>query len=493
MIENQNTEFKKIWKDDYLKSICAFANAQGGTLWVGLNDISEITGISNYKKLLEDLPNKIRDILGVIVQINLHEKDQKHYLEIVVPKHNNPISFRGHFYCRSGSTIQELNGGALERFLLEKRGKKWDGVLAEGFTNTDLSQRAFDIFRQKAKRSQRIPLDDLQEDNEHLLELLGLTENGKLTRAAVLAFGKNPEKLNTGTYVKIGFFRSHGDLRYHDEIHGSLFEQVEKTMDLLLTKYMRANIAYEGITRTETYDYPEEALREAVLNAIIHKDYTSGSPIQISVYDKTIWISNTGNLPQSWTVETLKKHHKSIPPNPDIANAFFRAGYIEVWGRGTLNIIEYCKNAGLPEPDFHYEAGLTVLFKKENKSYEELARLDTEKTTGKMPNEFGKSSEENLRRIRKISNELGIRWSERLVEKIGGRLVEKVGGKLVESQWKIILLMEENSGITKAELSEILKISTTAIDKSITKLKKLNIIKRIGPDKGGYWEVMDNE
>jgi len=117
---------------------------------------------------------------------------------------------------------------------------------------------------------------------------------------------------------------------------------------------------------------------------------------------------------------------------------------------------------------------------------------DISEITGKMPNEFGKSSEENVRRIRKTSNELGIRWSERLAEKVGSRLVEKVGGKLEESQWKIILLMEENSRITKAELSEILKISTTAIDKSITKLKKLNIIKRIGPDKGGYWEVMDN-
>ena len=149
MIENQNTEFKQIWKDDYLKSICAFANAQGGTLWVGVNDKSKISGISNYKKLLEDLPNKIRDILGVIVQINQHKKDQKHYLEIVVPQHNNPVSFRGHFYYRSGSTIQELNGGALERFLLEKRGKKWDGVIAEGFTITDLSPVAFEIFRKK--------------------------------------------------------------------------------------------------------------------------------------------------------------------------------------------------------------------------------------------------------------------------------------------------------------------------------------------------------
>ncbi len=328
MIENQNTEFKRLWKDDYMKSLCAFANAQGGTLYIGLDDSGKVTGIDNYKKLLEDLPNKIRDVLGVIASINHKSDNQNHYLEIKVKPQNNPISFRGHFYYRSGSTIQELQGPSLEKFLLDKSGKKWDGVIDERFDFDDLSPAAFDIFRKKAAKSKRIPEEDLEESEQHLLELLGLSKDGKLTRAAVLAFGRNPEKLVTGAYVKIGFFRTHSDLLYHDEIHGSLFEQVEKTMDLLLTKYMRANIDYEGITRTETYDFPEAALREAVLNAIVHKDYTSGNPIQISVYDKMIWISNSGTLPQGWTVETLKKHHKSEPANPDIANVFFRAGYI---------------------------------------------------------------------------------------------------------------------------------------------------------------------
>ncbi len=271
MIENQNTEFKKIWKDEYLKSVCAFANAQGGILYIGLNDDGIVVGIDNYKKLLEDLPNKIRDILGIVPQINYKTKDNKHYLEIIVKSYNAPVSFRGHFYYRSGSTIQDLNGPVLEKFLLEKKGKKWDGVIIDIFSFEDLSPVAFDIFRKKARLSKRISEDDLTENNEKLLEILGLIENGKLTRAAFLSFGKEPERLVTGSYVKIGFFSSHTDLLYHDEIHGSLFEQIEKTMDILLTKYLKANIAYEGLSRTETYDYPENALREAILNALIHK------------------------------------------------------------------------------------------------------------------------------------------------------------------------------------------------------------------------------
>ncbi len=126
-IENQNIEFKTIWKDEYLKSICAFANAQGGTLFIGIEDNGDVTGIKNHKKLLEDLPNKIRDILGVVPQINHKTETNKHYLEIRVKPYNNPVSYRGHFYYRSGSTIQDLNGPALENFLLEKKGKNGMG------------------------------------------------------------------------------------------------------------------------------------------------------------------------------------------------------------------------------------------------------------------------------------------------------------------------------------------------------------------------------
>jgi len=454
MIENQNTEFKQIWKDDYLKSICAFANAQGGKLYIGVNDKGSITGVNNYKKLLEDLPNKIRNILGVIPQINHKTENHKSYLEIVIEPYNNPISFRGHFYYRSGSTIQELNGPSLEKFLLNKKGKKWDGVVTDEFSLNDLSQTAFDIFRKKAGLSKRVPKEDLSEDNRKILDLLGLLENDKLTRASILSFGKDPEKLITGAYVKIGFFRTHTNLLYQDEIHGSLFEQIEKTMELLLTKYLKASIAYEGLSRTETFDYPVDALREAVLNALIHKDYSSGNPVQISVYSNMLWISNEGKLPQGWTIKTLLNKHKSVPPNPDIAKTFFRAGYIETWGRGTINIIENCKKAGLPAPDFRYDAGLTVLFKKENKSFEELSSPEIKD-----------------------------------VEKDAEKDVEKDVEKLSKNEKLIYNKIKNNPKITAKELSEVIGINPRNIQKHIQQLKIKKMIERIGPDKGGYWKT----
>jgi len=230
--ESQHIEWKTIWKDEYLKWVCGFANADGGSMFIGIDDVGRVVGIENAKKLLEDLPNKIRDVLGIVAKVNLQSRDDKQFIEIEIEPYTTPISYGGHYYYRSGSTIQDLKGPALEKLLLKKMGKKWDGVIAPDFSLDDLSPEAFEIFRKKARKSKRVPEEDLNESDENLLQSLGLFSNSELKRAAIIAFGKNPEQLITGAYVKIGFFRTHTDLLYQDEIHGSLFAQVEKTMDL---------------------------------------------------------------------------------------------------------------------------------------------------------------------------------------------------------------------------------------------------------------------
>ena len=136
-------------------------------------------------------------------------------------------------------------------------------------------------------------------------------------------------------------------------------------MELLLTKYTKALISYKGLSRIETYEYPEDALREALLNAVSHKDYAGCTPIQISVYSDKIMIWNIGQLPENWTVDMLQQKHSSIPYNPDIANAFFRSGYVEAWGRGIEKINELCIKAGLPLPIISYNhSGCWVEFRK---------------------------------------------------------------------------------------------------------------------------------
>ena len=366
MSENQNIEWKETWRDEYLKWICGFANANGGSIFIGKNDKGEVVGITNATKLMEDIPNKVKDILGILVDVNLHETSKGDFIEILVEAYPYPVNYKGQYHYRSGSTKQELKGAALDKFLLQRKGKRWDAVPVPKVSVNDLKADSFDLFRKRALKSLRIEESILTDSNQLLLENLQLIENGNLKRAAILLFHPNPEKFVTGAYIKIGFFETDDELKFQDEIHGNLFEQIEKAIDLLFTKYIYSQISYEGIHRIETYEYPKEAVREALLNAVCHKDYSGGTPIQISVYKEKIIFWNEGQLPENWSIENLLSKHPSKPYNPDIANTLFRSGYIESWGRGTLKMINECVKAGVPKPTYYYDmSGFWVEFWQE--------------------------------------------------------------------------------------------------------------------------------
>lgn len=372
MAESQNIEYKSSWRDEYLKWICGFANANGGSIFIGKDDTGTTVGITDAKKLLEEIPNKVRDTLGILVDVNLHKTTKGNFIEIVIEAYPYPVNYKGQYHYRSGSTKQELKGAALDKFLLQKKGKRWDGAPVPKISVKELKQETLDFFRKRAFKSQRIEEDSLMDTNEHLIENLQLKENEFLKRAAILLFHSNPQKFFTGAYIKIGYFQTDDDLKFQDEIQGNLFEQIEKAMDLLFTKYIKAEISYEGISRVEKFEYPKDAVREALLNAIAHKDYSAGVPIQISVYSDKIIFWNEGQLPENWTVKNLWEKHASRPYNPDIANALFRSGYIESWGRGTIKIIKECKQFGIPEPIFSYDSSdISVEFRKDiyNENY----------------------------------------------------------------------------------------------------------------------------
>jgi ATP-dependent DNA helicase RecG len=430
MSESQNIEYKQSWRDEYLKWICGFANASGGSIFIGKDDNGNIVGLTDAKRLLEEIPNKVRDVLGILTDVNLHTTAQGDFIEIIVEGYPYPVNYKGQYHYRSGSTKQELKGTALDKFLLQKKGKRWDGVPVPKVSAKDLKQEAFDFFRKRAFKSQRIEEDILTDSNEHLLENLQLKENHFLKRAAILLFHSNPENFVTGSYIKIGYFETDDDLKFQDEIHGNLFEQIEKTMDLLFTKYIKAPISYEGINRVETYEYPKDAVREALLNAIAHKDYSGGVPIQISVYTDKIIIWNEGQLPENWTVKNLLEKHASRPYNPDIANALFRSGYIESWGRGTLKIIRECKQAGIPEPVFSYDSSdISVEFRKDiyNEKYLQSINLNDRQVKAVLfTKEKGKLTNSDYQTLNDVSRETATRDLKELIDK---QLIKPSGQK----------------------------------------------------------------
>ena len=427
--EQQNIEWKEIWRDEYLKWICGFANAKGGILIIGKNDDGEIVGVKNSKKLMDDLPNKILNHLGIICDVNLYDFKNKHYIEIDVKPYDVSISYQGKYHYRSGSTKQELKGNALNEFLLKKTGKTWDDVIEPRADISDIDTFAIEAFRKGASSSKRLPFLENEDDIEQILDNLFLLENKQLKRSALLLLGKKPCRFFINAFIKIGRFgKTDDDLKFQEVVEGNTYQLADKTLDVLDRKFLVSPISYEGLHRIEGWEYPYKAVRETIINAIVHRDYM-GAPIQIRVYDDKLIVWNEGTLPNDMTIEDLKKRHSSRPHNPILAGAFFKGGLIEAWGRGTIKIINECKKAGLPEPLMEQVSGgiSITIFKN---SYSEKFLIDKGLNERQIKavlfiKENGKITNKKYQELSSISKATATRDLTELIEK--HKILERTG------------------------------------------------------------------
>lgn len=418
-LESQNIEFKSNWRDEYLKWICGFANANGGKLLIGVDNKGNITGIENPADLLEQLPNKLRDILGVYAEVNLHSEKGKHYLEIIIPRYDVPISVRGKYYVRSGSTLQELKGLTLNEFILKRTGKTWDDIPEQRATLNDIDNESIKQFLNDVRIVKRIKIeDDISLPN--LLQKLRLLEDGYLKRAALILFGKDPGKFYPNLAVKIGKFgQSDADLKFHEVGEGNLIQLKARIGEMLNAKFFIHPIDFLGMQRVERDEYPVAAIREMVLNALVHRNYM-GAPTQIRLYDNYFSVWNDGGLPEGITEEDLWKVHRSNPRNPLLADTCFKAGYIDAWGRGTIKIIESCKDAGLPEPVLKEEQGgfLSKIFKN-HFTEEQFARMGLNERQIKAVRHVkkkGKITNKDYQKLNEVSKKTATRDLSELVK-----------------------------------------------------------------------------
>lgn len=300
--------------------------------------------------------------MGIVADVDLLAENDLEYIKITVNSYTFPISYNGKYFYRSGSTTFTLSGASLDEFMLKKQGVTWDGVPIPNETIDNFDNTAIKVFKEKALKSRRLDEKALDVPDEILFQNLQLYEGNYLKRAAVLLFHENPEKWIQGAYIKIGFFgSSDSDLIYQDEIHGPLILQIDEAMKIIYQKYMKALIDYEGIQRTENYMFPIDGFREILLNAVNHKDYARGIPIQISVYDDKIYVWNDGKFPETLTADNIYDKHSSIPFNPKVADTLFKAGMIESWGRGFDKIKEECISNDTPLPEYEVsERGIMV-------------------------------------------------------------------------------------------------------------------------------------
>jgi len=372
-MESQNTEYKSNWRDEYLKVICAFANAEGGKLIIGIDDRGNPVGIKDAKKLLEDLPNKVRNKLGIIPSVEIKKKRGREVINILTSPSSVPISYDGKYYIRSGSTVMELKGNDLANFLMKKLGRTWDDFIEERASFDDLNPETIEKFKKLAE--DRVPSVARERNYKTILEKLNLMDRGVPKRAAILLFGKDPQRLYPQAFLKIGKFLNETDIVSSDIVEGNLFEQLENTLETLRNKYLISEIKFEGIHRRDILEYPHDALREGIINALIHRDYVGTSSIQVRVYNDKFVIMNEGKLPPEVPLERLKMDHLSKPRNVLLAKVFYLAGLIESWGRGTVKIVENCLKQGLPEPDFIEDSGvMKIVFYKERWTEENLKK-----------------------------------------------------------------------------------------------------------------------
>ena len=254
--------------------------------------------------------------------------------------------------------------------------------------------------------------------------------------------------------MKVGKFGEGADLQYQDTLEGSLITTADRVIDLIFLKYLKAKITYEHDRRVETYPFAREAIREAVYNAIAHNCYMFGTPIQIRIENEAIIISNRCILPEGWNVETLMKPHDSIPYNPDIANVFYRAGYIETWGRGIQKICDACRELGTEMPRYELIGnGIRVHFAALRSALIEEKGI---------PNR--QSVKENGALYGALEDDLTL---------------------------KIIQVVEEAPAISQTELAKRLGTARRTVQRKMDAMKTAGLLERKGGKRYGYWEIKE--
>lgn len=381
--ESETVEFKPSLSqtDKIMGSISAFSNTKGGTVVIGVTDKGEVHGVDIGKRTIENLANGIKQNIDPMVypSIRVEKIDDKMvvFIEIEESK-QKPVLASGRAYKRVGKSNHKLGYEEIRNLALETSKVYWDERICEDASVEDIDEEKVRWFLKEARHKRGLDINENSPVEEALLRLKLLKE-GKPTNGAVLLFGKDPQRRFIQSEVKCIRFKGvsvTGEMVDLRTVDGSVFDQLIEAEKFIFNNIALSAWIEEGkIQRQERWEYPPKAIREALANAISHRDYETTSKVQVRIFDDRMEFWNPGRLPEGWTVETLKQVHESIPRNPAIAKQFFWVKYIEEVGTGTNKIIEWCIDWGLPEPEFEFTGTSLVVTLWKSKLDEEY--LDT--------------------------------------------------------------------------------------------------------------------
>ena len=345
--------------DAALIDVCAFLNHRGGSLFFGVRPDGRVVGLTVADSTLLKVSQKIRQKLKpeIIPEIRERIEDDKSIIEVIISEGTHkPYFVDGVAYIRSGSESVKMPPDVLTRQIMEQQGYVWDRDICAGATFDDIDPALVKSYLTRALQVRHIDLDP-DTPAETALESLELLKDGKFTNAAILLFGRNPQKFIDTAVIRCAKFRGDDVTQPYANmkvIRGAIVAQIDQT-----EQFIRDNIAKaawmpkEKFEREESWEYPPDACREAVINAVCHRDYQSSGSVQVSIFTNSLEIMNPGLLPSTLTIESLKRRHSSKPRNRLIAETLFKIKYIEKFGSGTTKMIRVCRDLGVPEPEFH--------------------------------------------------------------------------------------------------------------------------------------------
>jgi len=408
---------------------------------IGKDDDGTVYGADDPAKLMEDIPNGVKDKLRFLPLVERFMDEDKECIRITIRPQKHPVYYDGRYYTRTGSVTTLLEGHELTLELMKREGISWTDRIAENISISDLSKDAVDYFVDLAKDKGRIPVYAGSDDIPALLKHLDLLDDGKLRIAGALLFHPQPDRIVLGTTIDIGVFSEDGALLRDDIIGGPLIMQPDKAVDTLYEKHIQGTYFIDGMDRKTRYDYPKVAIRECIMNSAIHKEYSRFLPVTIRIYPDRLEIFNHGKLPEGWTIEKLIGEHGSEPRNLRLAKVFYDAGRIEKWGVGIGMILKSCKDAGMPEPKFEiFSGGLRVTFRPAV----------------------------NASSVPVTVNISGLKSSEAEIYKI----------------------ISEGKFTTAEDAARITGLSVSTVKRTTSKLKSKGLIRRTGNNKKGNWETV---
>jgi ATP-dependent DNA helicase RecG len=443
--EGLTVEFKERYTSRIDEDIVAFANARGGTLLLGVRDNGAVSG----ERLTNELKAKINSLARNCkppLSVELIQVDD--LVAITVPEgREKPYACGSGYFRRLDATTQKMNHDELRLMFAETEPLPFEERTVRGCTFDDISKEKVQAFiKETGIHISSLAIPDF-------LRSLKVAEEAQVKNAGLLFFAKDVYGFLHQAQITLLAFKGTDRLHIYDrrDVRDDLLMQFNEAI-AFLKKHLNVRSEIRGVEREDIYEIPLEVLREALVNALMHRDYSiTGTQVSVEVYDNRVEITNPGGLPKGLTIRDLGK--VSIRRNELIADLFFRLRKVERIGLGIRKMKQSMVAAGLPEPTFEPDGFFRAIFHRSP--------------------EF--ALKEGRPRIEAGGKEGAVKTIQKTTQK---------------TAQKITALLQENPGITRQELATSLGITDSGIKYHLKKLQEQGVLRRVGPDKGGHWEVL---